>query len=57
MEAKKKKEEDIEESKKREKEIEEEMFMEELHKHMKKPDNLRSYDNYYEEMVAWKEKT
>lgn len=56
MELKKKKEVDIEESKRREKELQEEMFREELNKHMRKPDNIRSYDEYFEEMVRWKEK-
>lgn len=32
------------------------MFREELNKHMRKPDNIRSYDEYFEEMVRWKEK-
>lgn len=32
------------------------MFMEELNKHMRKPENMRSYDEYFEEMVRWKEK-
>ena len=36
--------------------MEEAMFTEELNRHMRKPENKRTYDRYFHEMVTWKEK-
>ena len=57
LEAKKKKEKEIEEMKKKQKEDEEAVFMEELNRHMRRPETVRNYSAYYDEMVKWKEQT
>ena len=31
--------------------------MEELNRHMRKPETVRTYDAYFDEMVKWKERT
>jgi hypothetical protein len=56
MEQKKKRLEEIEEQKKRQKEEEESLFMEELNRHMRRPETVRTYDEYFDEMVKWREK-
>jgi hypothetical protein len=42
--------------KKKKIEDEEHTYIEEYNKHVKKPDNVRTYDQYFSEMVRWKEK-
>lgn len=32
------------------------MFLEEYNKHAKRPETVRTYDAYFNEMVRWKEK-
>lgn len=37
-------------------EEEEQSYIEEYNKHVKKPESRRTYDEYFTEMVRWKEK-
>lgn len=56
VEEKKKKLERNEELRKKKQEEEEHTYIEEYNKHVRKPDTLRTYDQYFTEMVRWKEK-
>lgn len=56
VEGKKRKAEEIEEHKKKMEEKSELEFQEEYNKHVKKPDTVRTYEQYFTEMQRWKEK-
>lgn len=48
MEVKKKRDKEIEDNKKLQREEEEALFQEELNQYMRKPENVRSYDEYFD---------